>query len=174
MIYILNYKGFSAVSRAIKLATWSPYSHTAIADHQGRVIEAWHQGGVVRSPSPWSRHEEKTPVTVYRLPGLDEVGAGRIWRLTASQVGKKYDFRALCGFVPGLRWLWKDDPNKWFCSHLTAHACKLGRRPLFSWTTPLYKISPGLIHYSPALSPLGEVLDFAEFKKLITLAATNQ
>ena len=173
MIYILNYKGLSLISKAIKMATWSPYSHTAIANNHGAVIEAWHKGGVRLSMSPWSLHKEKTPISVYRVDGISYRIAAKIWKSALLHVGEEYDFRALYGFIPGLRALWKDDPDKWFCSHLVAHVCRLSGRPLFSWTTPLYKISPGLIHYSPALSPLGEVKDYAEFKKLITLAATT-
>ena len=90
-----------------------------------------------------------------------------IWKQAESYVGQKYDFRSITGFIPGLRWLWRDHTHKIFCSHVVAKACKTSTFGLFSPQTPLYKISPGLIDYSPSITLLGEVHNMTEFTQLI-------
>ena len=166
MIYILNYRGKSLISKLIKLATWGEFSHTALCTKQGHTIEAWHIGGVDKAPSPWHNHTTGTEVTVYGLK-LSPVSAKRIWNEADNLVGSKYDFRALLGFIPGVRWLWGDNPQHWFCSHLVAVACKRGGAPLFSPQTKLYKISPALVDTSAELTRLGVVRDMIEFKDLV-------
>jgi len=162
MIYILNYKGKSFISRCIQAITWSPYSHTAIANEIGETIEAWHIGGVLRAKNPWYNH---TPGTIISVYGYDKDDA---WSVVSAEIGKKYDFRALLGFMPGLRLFWKDDPDKWFCSHLVAYGCLLAGKSLFSSQTPLYKISPGMIDTSPSLRKLGDVSNFKDYLTLIS------
>ena len=117
--------------------------------------------------NPWENHTEGTPVTVYAFAYPSAVAEGKVWEAAEKEVGKKYDFPALLGFLPGIRLFWKDDPDKWFCSHLVAWACSLGGRPLFSPQTPLYKISPGDIDYSPTLSRVGKVKNWEEFEALV-------
>ena len=167
MIYILNYQGLSGISKIIQTVTWSKYSHTAIATHEGTTIEAWHKGGVTRNTHPWAVHKPLTPISIYQLKYADQFDAHRIWRIALGEVGKGYDFQALCGFIPGLRWLWKDDPAKWFCSHLIANICKRGSLPLFSYQTPLYKISPKLIDFAEPLTLLGTVTNIREYRLLV-------
>ena len=166
MIYILNYKGRSTISKVIQLATWSEFSHSAIANETGDTIEAWHIGGVTKALTPWYNHTRGTEIVVYGLK-LDPISARRIWEEADNLAGTKYDFRALLGFIPGLRWLWSDSPRHWFCSHLVAAACKRGGAPLFSPQTKLYKISPALIDTTPELKRLGVVRDMKEFKELV-------
>ena len=166
MIYLLGYEGLSLVSNVIQLATWSKFSHSAIAHTSGLTVEAWHIGGVDLVADPWANHTPGTPITTYDLD-LTPATADKIWQAACGEVGKPYDFRALTGFIPGARWLWRDDPEKWFCSHLVADACKKGGLPLFSPQTPLYKISPGLIDYAVPLKPLGVATNFAEFQQAI-------
>ncbi len=164
MIYVLNYAGLSPISAGIQLATWSRFSHSAIANKSGLTVEAWHIGGVDLAADPWENHTLGTPVIIYSLD-ISEAVAARIWDAVCGEIGKKYDFRALAGFIPATRWLWRDDSEKWFCSHLSAWACKKGGYPLFSEQTKLYKISPGLIDTSSQLKILGVVTDFKEFRQ---------
>jgi uncharacterized protein YycO len=167
MMYVLNYRGRSLISRAIQAVTWSRYSHTALADSSGVTIEAWHRGGVDMAANPWSNHTPGTPITVYSLRQADPAAAGRIWQTAQGEIGKEYDFKALLGFLPGVRLFWKDDPDKWFCSHLVAWACAAGGCPLFSPQTPLYKISPGDIDYASPLQRIGEAATLEEFRRLV-------
>lgn len=165
-MYILNYKGRSPVSQLIKLVTWGSFSHTAICDIHGCTIEALEGKGLCISDTPWSKHKINTPVTVYTLPMVQTV-ADCLWLNARKRVGLKYDYRALTGFIPGLRWLWKDDITKWFCSHLVAQVCQEVNFNLFSPQTPLYKISPALVDTSVILKQVGEVHNMLEFNQLI-------
>jgi len=165
-MYILSYKGRSVASQLIKLVTWGSFSHTAICDIHGCTIEAITKKGVCVSNTPWSAHTINTPVIVYTLPIVQTI-ADRLWLNAQKYVGLKYDYKALTGFMPGLRWLWKDDIDKWFCSHLIAQICQEVNLNLFSPQSPLYKISPALIDTSVILKQLGEVHNMLEFNKLI-------
>ena len=166
MIYILNYRGCSIISQSIKMMTWGDYSHTAIANDAGFAIESWHVGGVSFAESPWANHIAETPIVVYAIDAKPFVHEA-IWNLAYNKIGKKYDFRALLGFIPGLRIFWRDKATQWFCSHLIAYACDHGGYPLFSEQTPLYKISPTMIDTSVALRRLGECINIEGFRELV-------
>jgi len=166
-MYILQYRGTSFISRAIQLATWGKYSHSALADNSGFVIEAWHIGeGVQHLENPYINHTLGTVIDIFYLESEnDDV----IWEHALSMVGKlKYDFRALLGFVPFLRWLWKDSPTAIFCSHAVALCCRKGDSPLFSKRTPLYKISPTLIPYSLAIDLVGTISSSKDWDDFIS------
>jgi hypothetical protein len=160
MIFVLNYQGKSFVSRVIEAVTWSTYSHTALCTEDLQTIEAWegHGGVVSTSPSPWSNHKQYTPISVYAYFDIHPKQQQRIWEYAIKELGKDYDYRSILGFLPLLRHWWKDKEDAWFCSHLVAHASKKGGCPLFSPQTPLYKITPGMIDYSPRLKLLQTVV----------------
>ena len=165
MIYVLNYEGKSLISRAIQAVTWSKFSHTALCDKSGLTIEAWHHGGVEITEHPWVNHKPETPITVYAFD--DNADLDMIWFSMSTLVGKKYDFRALLGFLPVLRYFWADSNSHWFCSHSVVEACRMAFYDLFSLQTMLYKVSPGLIDMSPRLTRIGTVKDMVEFWKLV-------
>jgi uncharacterized protein YycO len=149
-MYILQYQGISLASRLIKLVTWGIYSHTALANSAGFVCEAWEHGGVTHTTNPWENHTLGTKISIYKLKCTLEQET-MIMDRAVSQLGHKYDWQALFGFLPILRNLWKNDSNKWFCSHFAAWACRQGGVPLFSQTAPLYKVSPSRITWSSKL-----------------------
>lgn len=166
MIYVLNYAGISFISKAIKTVTWSDFSHTALCKESGLTLEAWHLGGVDLAATPWVNHKAGTLITVYGLK-LDPILARKVWQEAANLVGCKYDFRAISGFLPGMRRFWADHEDKWFCSHLVAAAFSRASVPLFSKQTKLYKISPALIDTSIELVQLGVVRNMDGFKGLV-------
>ena len=161
-IYILQYEGLSLASRAIKLITWGTYSHSAIGNSTGNVIEAWQRGGVSQAYSPWVNHKLKTPVAIYSLD-TSEFQDKAIWEYALRKCGFKYDWRALLGFLPAFRFLWRDSPTKWFCSHLVAHCCQMGSCSLFSQETPLYKISPTILTWSSKTKFIGQATNITEY-----------
>lgn len=166
MIYILNYRGISIISKGIKFVTWGDFSHTAICNEHGITIEAWHHGGVEKTPSPWHNHKPNTEIIVYSL-AINSITAAAIWKEAIFLVGTKYDFQALLGFIPVLRMFWKDVSTHWFCSHAVATACKRAGESLFSPQTKLYKVSPALIDTTPKLEEIGTVTNMYEFHNLI-------
>ena len=165
-LYILQYKGLSWISQIIKTVTWSQFSHSDICNIHGVTLEAWEKKGVDLATDPWENHRPGTPISVYKLDATSEQ-CQRIWNEGKRHVGQGYDFLSLVGFLPILRHFWRDDSQKWFCSHFVAYICRRGGAPLFSQQTPLYKLSPGVIPWSPRLKWIGEVSNLKEFDKLM-------
>lgn len=158
---ILLYRGIGFISRVIEWQTFSDYSHAAWWCQNGTVIEAWHtktedrkltlKNGVQRHDSPATIHKPGTVVDVFSVPGINE---DAVEQFLIQQIGKDYDFApVLRGFVFRVK---RDNPDKWFCSELVHAACadagvELQRAP--SW-----KVSPGLLSFSPLLVPEGSLI----------------
>jgi hypothetical protein len=99
----------SLISKVIRLYTWSDWSHVGIIDGE-HVIEAIGGKGVA-----------KTELKAFELRYDDTCIrhiAGDIDKARAL-IGKDFDQRGLWG---GLCHLGIQDPDKWFCSELVAHA----------------------------------------------------
>ena len=166
-VFIGGYRGVSLFSVGVRLGTWSLYSHTALIRDDGVSIESWHKGGVQKCNTPFTIHSDGTVVDLFELQYPKDLHS-IVWASAEGMVGCGYDFRALLGFVPGLRWAWKDVSNKWFCSHQTAENCLIDERyRLFNKTLPTYKISPGYLLSSPWLRKLGSMKNMADFYTLI-------
>ena len=165
-IYILQYEGLSWVSKLIKFITWGPYSHSAISKTSGLTMEAWEKKGVDLADTPWENHTVNTPVNIYRLDASDKQ-CKDIWESAKFYINENYDWQALFGFIPLLRWLWRDASNKWFCSHFVAQTCREGGVSLFSMSTPLYKISPNKIPWSVKLHWVGKANNINEYLDII-------
>ena len=118
---ILAYKGRSIPSRLIRLQTRSEYSHVAVQMDDGTVIEAWAIGGVRHVASPTEAHKPGTPIDVFEIKGTYDEGMVR--RFLKSQLGKRYDYRAIVRFLTR-RKMRADD--RWFCSELVIEAFRRG------------------------------------------------
>jgi hypothetical protein len=97
------------ISKVIRLYTWSDWSHVGIIDGE-HVIEAIGCKGVAR-----------TKLKAFELRYDDTCIrhiAGDIEKAKAL-IGKDFDQRGLWG---GLLHMRVQDPDKWFCSELVAHA----------------------------------------------------
>ena len=118
---ILAYRGKSLISKAIRFQTRSKYSHIAVMLDDGSVIEAWHKGGVRKSPSPSTLHSPGTKVDVFRIDAkFDKDTANRFLH---EQVGKKYDFKSVARFLSRRK---TRHNNKYFCSELAEFALAFG------------------------------------------------
>ena len=168
MIYILQYRGVSWISRAIQAVTWSKYSHSAFAQDNLLTIEAWEGAGVVKAANPWENHTPGTLIDVYELD-ISKETSDLIWEMAKKKLGMGYDYLSLVGFLPILRHFWLDSPKRLFCSHLVAMCCAEGLAPLFNPTTPLYKISPGVIPWSPRVKYIKTVKNAEEFDYLMNI-----
>ena len=161
---ILLYKGKSLISKLIKWQTFGIYSHAAWWCQDGTVIEAWHKKtvngklkltlkeGVQRHDSPATIHTPGTEIDVFAVPGIDEAA---VEAFLVSQIGKDYDFAPVIrGFTFRVM---LDNPNKWFCSELTFAGVEKGGINLLR-DIPAWKVSPGLLSYSPLLEPVGTII----------------
>ncbi len=111
------------MSAAIRLGTWSDWSHVAIIDGDV-VIEATAPAGVRRFPVVQAiDHARKAAIG--DLPCRDPQA---VIAAAAYQIGKPYDYTAIVGF--GLHRDWQED-DAWFCSELVAWAFQHAGDPLF-------------------------------------------
>jgi uncharacterized protein YycO len=118
-VKILLFKGKSLISRLIQWQTRSPYSHVAVQLNDGRIVEAWHIGGVGYLTE--HTHTPKTEIDVFKIEGEYNILA--VEKFLSAQIGKKYDFRSVFRFVSR-----RDAPadDRWFCSELVVTAFYMG------------------------------------------------
>lgn len=109
---------------AIRLVTWSDWSHTAVLDEaRQEVIEAvWPRVRIIPAAAFLAGHAKHA---VARLQARDPAA---VVAATRSQVGKPYDLAGALGL--GIRRDWQD-PDAWWCSELVAWAFDAGGCPLF-------------------------------------------
>ena len=118
---LLQYKGISLISKIIRFQTRSLYSHSALELDDGRVIEAWHKGGV-RLLESWDEgHTKGTEIDVYKLPSM--LNTREAEKFLFSQLGEPYDFSSVFRFVSHTP---APDNGKWFCSELVLSAVLAG------------------------------------------------
>jgi uncharacterized protein YycO len=178
MIQIAQYRGRSKISRAIRILTYSQYSHSALrfttavrvlrGDREyfirsGTVIEAW-TGGVRLVDSLDAQHQPGTTVDLFELRNpLDEDRLQRLAAFLVSQIGKPYDYINVVRFLPFVHgWIATPPPEAWnrshvFCSELVMRAFAEVKVWLLE-RVPAWKVSPGLIAYSPLLKQTDTVI----------------
>lgn len=112
------------LSPIIRFLTWSQWSHVAIQLDDGRVFEAIGSGVRCTTLEDCiSRMSNHTFVYLDKVDDIKRIYA-ECWII--EQIGKKYDWGALFGFLFKRNF---QSPNKWFCSELAAEFCKkLGYR----------------------------------------------
>ena len=172
MITIAGYKGTSFISKAIRLLTYSCYSHTAAHFTEdmeveisgavyiipkGSVIEAW-SGGVRLVDSLSAQHTPGTPVDLFsfREP-LTKEQEQRMAACLMRHALKKtpYSYVSVLRFVPIVRLLFPTPPvNSYlrkhiFCSELVMEATIEAGTPLLE-RCPSWEIPPR----DPPRSPL--------------------
>ena len=148
MMYVLGYRGHGIISRLIRFRTWSRYSHVACMNEHGEIIEAWHKGGVCLRKDYHEGHKPGTIIDVFPFP-MPHFREDLMWRFLALQVGKKYDFHGVLGFLS--RRDNAHNPDKWFCSELVMQASIECGEPLLHGIEP-FQTSPGDVVMSPLLS----------------------
>jgi len=147
LLKILQYRGRSVISRAIRVQTRSIYSHSAILlTDTLEVFEAWAVGGVLRSRNYLAVHTPGTPVDVFRITG--DYDEDRVRAFCGLQLGKKYDFGAVARFMTRRK---ARDNNKWFCSELVAAAFAVGGLDLLNERVAHSYLAPRDIALSPLL-----------------------
>lgn len=145
MIQVLQYRGTSFVSRAIKLFTWGCYSHTAILNTEtGEIVEAWQGEGVRKVSLDFHKHTPGTRVDVFNLMGA--ANHQGIWDGMLARVGRGYDYRGIFGFLSHSA---AQDNKKDFCSE--AAFTEIERNGCRLLNIESYKVSPSLLAISPLL-----------------------
>lgn len=121
----------------IRLSTFSRWSHVGIVTADGNnVIEARAFHGVVVTPID----EFKKRYTSWEIANAPVVDIDQCHTLCRQQIGKKYDWSAIFGFIFRKR---IDDTDKWICSELYAYCSGVVRNDRLARFTPedCWKIS---------------------------------
>lgn len=117
------------VSWAIRVRTWSRYSHVDFVLPGGLFLGAIPLKGV-------SIHTTRRPVEDYFELSVTPEQYRQIMDNAYSQMGKPYDYAGLFGFAVNRNW---QDAFKWFCSEYIAGSIN----PVIKLFNELaYKISP--------------------------------
>lgn len=109
-------------SAAIRVGTWSDWSHVALVDGF-EVIEATASRGV--QPAPLG--EAIARASSYALVDIVTRDPAAAIAAARSQIGKRYDWTGAFGI--GLHRDWQED-DAWFCSELVAWAFQVTNQPL--------------------------------------------
>jgi len=160
-LVIAFYRGRSLVSWLIQRFTWGPISHVAIWEPlTNMVYEAWHRGGVVRRHSFDEGHTPGTHVELYAVRDMSHSVALEVFHYLDTQVGKKYDFRGIWGFMVRRR---RQNPDKWFCSELVMEALRKVKIFPLDRIWP-HQVSPSALRTSPKFVYLGEYVTGKGFR----------
>lgn len=124
------------VAKAIEVATWSDFCHTALV-YDGVAIEATFKHGVRGVPAE-ALAKSYDKVYIVDIPTGNDEG---IFLAALSQVGKPYDATALLGILAHRDW---QEPDRWFCSELVAWAFSQGGHPLFREQV-VHRITPQML-----------------------------
>jgi len=107
---------------AIRVFTWSDWSHVAIIDGDFLVEAVWPKVRVSKL------EEAKNKYKSWVIAEVKTRNDAEIIKAVRSQVGKPYDIGAIFGFVARRNW---EKTDKWFCSELVAWAFSQANEPLF-------------------------------------------
>lgn len=141
------YHGFSLMSRTIEFRTWSDDSHVSlIFPELDETIEALGRCGVVSHVGLDMYHKPGTEIDIYEVIATPSQVA-EIYAFAKAQVGKKYDWGGVIGFVSRKD---RDDAQKWFCSELVFAACLAGGVYLLR-RIESHRVAPCDVHHSPLL-----------------------
>lgn len=115
-------------SLAIRLGTWSTWSHVDLLDNRGAVPEligAVAPAGVVRQPMA----ERLRLASQAALVEFSVRDSNAVLDAAASQLGRPYDWLGIAGLALRGR-DWQED-DCWFCSELVAWSFSAAGEPLF-------------------------------------------
>jgi len=144
----------SPISKLIEWETRSKYSHAAIVQTDGSVIEAVENEGVHRlSKLPDVAYPDRIDLFEVRGPygGLNDTQTANIEAFLGRQLGLPYDWPDLIGFVT--RSGNAEVRGAWFCSELVFAAIEAGGVTLLR-DIPPFQVSPGILSLSPYLVPV--------------------
>lgn len=134
------------ISKLIAWQTNGNYSHAAIELPCGKVIEAWHKGGVrVRAA-----RLDTEGVEAYEVDGMTIEQWAKALEYAHKQVGKKYDFGGVARFLTRFRKPDSEATKSFFCSELVFASLRHAGVHLLE-RVELAQVSPTVLSFSPLL-----------------------
>lgn len=146
---ILLFKDDSFIGNNIKLFTRGKYSHAAIRTKDGTIYEAVAKYGV-RKLNHITEKEgfNKYIIDVYKVKttaAQDKV----IIKFLEAQLGKKYDFWMVAGFVLYTTRETRKSSERWYCSEICFASLEKSKIKLLN--TEPWKVAPEHLSWSPFL-----------------------
>lgn len=121
-------------SYAVRLFSWSGWSHVSTIIDDTYAIEAISNGGVVKTPI----QDIISKSSNHKILEVNIKNTETFYNAITSQLGKPYDTSAIFGFVFHRNW---QDDSDWFCSELPAWATNQCGEPVFN-NNEIYKVLP--------------------------------
>lgn len=146
---IALYKGTGWVSKAIMWISRGGYSHAAILLNNDSIIEAHAGSGVRPRKNLLAEVDTNTVVDVFNVdttPDQDII----IQDFLKKQVGKKYDYLAIVGFIIHTTHKGRIQYGRWICSELVFAAFQQAGINLLE-RVECWKVSPTILSYSNLL-----------------------
>lgn len=109
-------------SWAIRILTWSPWSHAVLINRDDAVEATWPRVQQTTAAKVIAKH------SAYTFVDLPCWSPDLAWKAAQSQIGQPYDWTALVGFLFHRDW---EKAGSWFCSELVAWSFAQGGTPLF-------------------------------------------
>lgn len=147
---IVFYRGTGIINRAIRFFSRGGYSHVAIILKDGSIIEAYPFKGVRRRSGIKDEIKKDTTIETYMVPASHEECIS-IEQFLISQLGKKYDYLSVFGFILYATKESRKASQKWFCSELVFAAFQKANINLLE-RVDAWKVSPSLLSYSPYIN----------------------
>jgi len=132
----------SIISAAIRLVTWSEYSHVELVTDNG-YIAAHKDGGVSLLPYNYCKPSK----SAYGYVNCSPIQAEKVVEFMNSQIGKPYDTLNILGIL--FHRDWKKN-SSWCCSELVAAAFDYAGYPLLERDPP-NRVTPGDLYHSPLI-----------------------
>lgn len=143
MIRLLFLRQNTVGSAFLRSAMWSEWSHVALVDRGGSIIEARAFSGV-RTTYLSAAIASSSKHALRQI----DCDAQQAWAFACGQLFKPYDWTAVFGI--GLHRDWQQD-DKWFCSELVAASLMAGGTMILN--KQVGRVTPQDLFVSPLLRP---------------------
>ena len=147
MLQIALHRGTGLISRLIQWQQRGEWSHASVILRSGAVIESREFIGVRQLPKLVAAKGEL--IHVFNVECTDEQ-ADKIEAFLKAQIGKKYDYPMVFGFVSRSDTEGTASDGKWFCSEVAFAGFQAGGINLLARIEP-FKVSPPHLSYSPLM-----------------------
>lgn len=147
-VFVCLHRGKGVISRLIRWQQRGDWSHASLCFSGRGVIESREFKGVRALPQIEAAPGEV--IELYAVEGLTREQEEKVFAFAQEQLGKKYDWPMVFGFVSRSPVEGHQSGGKWFCSELVYAALRAAGVELLGNTEP-WEVSPPLLHRAPAL-----------------------
>lgn len=147
-VLVCLHRGPGVIGRLIRWQTRADYSHASLLFPGRGVIESREFKGVRALPELTPAPGEVIDACAVR--GLTCDQEQKVFDFAQAQLGKRYDWPMVFGFVSRSPIEGHQSEGRWFCSELAFAAVRHAGVDLLRGIEP-WEVSPGLLSYSPFL-----------------------